>query len=414
MAKMAYLVKEDGYYKMVYGKQKDQVICKSKVRSTTIHNFHHKSKKAKKLGYKKFEDHTGERIGQDIDAELEQITQPQINMAGFEISSNSEEKKKGKKNESEKVARLVKTPDHYMMEYKGQCVCKNVNKNFLIQYFKTKSSRAKKLGLTDFKDYTGEEEVKHEFTYEISLEEKLSKEFTVQDRFLFLEQSTNMILNRVRPSLFITGTSGIGKTHNVLTAIKEFYDKQFVSYKYKIVYMKGVCTPKALYEILYDNHDKNIVFDDCDKVFDDDKAVKILMASTDSYAVRTVHYASTHLGEDEFGEKRDPSFDFTGNIIFITNKKMKDVDSALLSRALTIDITLNNKQILELMGDVLYKIGGEENFSTTERQESFKFIKDNLDIIRTLSLRSLIDVMSIRQHVADWKKLAKYTLMTSS
>ena len=83
-------------------------------------------------------------------------------------------------------------------------------------------------------------------------------------RFEFLNQLAKMVIWKVTPSLIITGEGGLGKSHSVMEAIS-----QCDLFKNEWVVIKGYSTPRGLYNTLYDNRDKIVVFDDCDSILED-------------------------------------------------------------------------------------------------------------------------------------------------
>ena len=152
----------------------------------------------------------------------------------------------------------------------------------------------------------------------------MTENFTINERFEFLDDLTSMVITGVTPSLVVTGPGGNGKTNSVKRTIEsnELEDKDFV-------FFKGYSTARGLYNTLFDNNGKLIIFDDCDSVLDDKVSKNILKSALDSYEDRTISWLSKMTKADEYPSQ----FNFTGRIIFISNKSKDSIDGALKSRS---------------------------------------------------------------------------------
>ena len=84
--------------------------------------------------------------------------------------------------------------------------------------------------------------------------------FDINQRFGFLNDLASMVVCGVTPSLIVTGEGGLGKTHSVTKTI-ENNDLETAEY----VFFKGYSTARGLYNTLFDNNGKLIIFDDCDE-----------------------------------------------------------------------------------------------------------------------------------------------------
>ena len=99
----------------------------------------------------------------------------------------------------------------------------------------------------------------------------MTETFTINERFEFLDDLTSMVVTGVTPSLVVTGPGGNGKTNSVKRTIEsnQLEDKDFI-------FFKGYSTARGLYNTLYDNNGKLIIFDDCDSVLEDKVSKNIL------------------------------------------------------------------------------------------------------------------------------------------
>lgn len=180
----------------------------------------------------------------------------------------------------------------------------------------------------------------------------------VFDQMDILVKSVGMGAN---PALLITGQGGIGKSFGVGRVLKEVLG--LVKGK-DFVIMKGSNSTFAMYRFLYNNYNKLIIFDDCDSVFSDKDSMNVLKAVLDSGAERIVAWDTAGTVPIRSGASHDeietelaaysakhnnkiaiPSqFEFEGGIIFISNMTRKQIearDAALLTRCMSIDVTLS-------------------------------------------------------------------------
>lgn len=223
--------------------------------------------------------------------------------------------------------------------------------------------------------------------------------FTINQKFDILTNLTTMVVNDFTPSLVITGQGGLGKTHSVTKTIEEneLSDDQFV-------FFKGYSTARGLYNALYDNNGKLIVFDDCDSILEDKVAINILKSALDSYDKRTLTWMAKMSKNDEYPQQ----FDFTGRIIFISNKSKNSIDQAILSRSLTVDLTMSSDEKIERMSFVLDRILPE--YELEVKQEALEFLSEN-KTNDNINFRTLIMISKIRKAFSDnWKEMATYML----
>jgi hypothetical protein len=208
-----------------------------------------------------------------------------------------------------------------------------------------------------------------------------------------------MVVNDFTPSLVITGQGGLGKTHSVTKTIE---NNELTEYQF--IFFKGYSTARGLYNALYDNNGKLIVFDDCDSILEDKVAINILKSALDSYDKRTLTWMAKMSKNDEYPQQ----FDFTGRIIFISNKSKNSIDQAILSRSLTVDLTMSSDEKIERMSFVLDRILPE--YEIEVKQEALEFLSEN-KTNDNINFRTLIMISKIRKAFSDnWKEMATYML----
>jgi hypothetical protein len=226
----------------------------------------------------------------------------------------------------------------------------------------------------------------------------MTETFTINERFEFLDDLTSMVVTGVTPSLVVTGPGGNGKTNSVKRTIEsnQLEDKDFV-------FFKGYSTARGLYNTLYDNNGKLIIFDDCDSVLEDKVSKNILKSALDSYEERTISW-SKMTKADEYPTQ----FNFTGRIIFISNKSKDSIDGALKSRSLMVDLTMTPEEKIERLTYILPNILPEYDMETKELALNFlDNVKNDVDI----NIRTFIMVTKMCKSFPDtWRKLASYSV----
>ena len=224
-------------------------------------------------------------------------------------------------------------------------------------------------------------------------------EFTINQKFNFLDSLTTMVVNNTTPSIIVVGQGGLGKTHSVTKTIQDnsLEEKDYM-------FIKGYSTARGLYNTLYDNNGKLIIFDDCDSVLDDRVAINILKSALDSYETRTISWSARMNKNDVYPQ----SFNFTGRIIFISNKDKAKIDGAILSRSLTVDLSMTPDEKIQRMEYILPNI--LPDYKLDVKKDALKFLSKNKQS-DNLNLRTLIMISKIRHSYEDsWENLATYMI----
>jgi len=223
--------------------------------------------------------------------------------------------------------------------------------------------------------------------------------YTINQRFEFLDQLANMVINGDTPSLIVTGEGGLGKTHAITQAI---LNSDLISGDY--VFIKGYSTARGLYNALYDNNSRLIIYDDCDSILEDKVALNILKSALDSYERRTITWAARMNRNDEYPQQ----FDFTGRIIFISNKSKESMNEALLTRSLTVDLTMTPDDKITRMGSILTSIMPE--YDIQAKLDALNFLNEVKNEV-SLNIRMLIMVTKMRaSYPSNWRDMAKYMI----
>lgn len=244
----------------------------------------------------------------------------------------------------------------------------------------------------------------------------VNDEFSINERFSFVEKLVNMVASRVQSSAVITGSGGLGKTYTVvktleqagysdISSLADFEVGAVVNTQKCFTTVKGYSTAKGLYRTLFENNNSVIVFDDCDSVLKDPVALNLLKGALDSYSRRIISW-NADMRDDDLPR----SFEFTGRIIFISNLDQSKIDQAIRSRSMMIDLSMTDDQKIDRME---YIASSEEflpEYDIEVKRDALNLIRELKQQAREISLRTLISVAKIRASNEDWKNLAKYVL----
>lgn len=223
---------------------------------------------------------------------------------------------------------------------------------------------------------------------------------SINQRFYILTNLTQMVVKDVTPSLIVTGEGGLGKTHTVKKTISDLgiNENQYI-------FFKGYSTARGLYNTLYDNNGKLIIFDDCDSVLEDKTSLNILKSALDSYDSREISWMAKMNKNDEYPNQ----FEFTGRIIFISNKNKSKIDGAILSRSLVVDLTMTPDEKIERMTSILPYI--LPDYSDTIKKDALSFMKENKETNNSINMRTLIMVAKMRKTFPEnWDQLANFMI----
>ena len=259
-------------------------------------------------------------------------------------------------------------------------------------------------------------------------------------------------------SLLIYGGPGTGKTYTIMQTV----EKEGLVKGKDYVKLSGKASPIAIYETLFMFRDGGLViFDDLDSMWGDKEATNILKAALDTSAVREISWASANtinvskmsdakreqlfkqidrelhgpsdeeiddmMGDDEDeddgdtpkkkkkvakpGKVKYPStFDFKGRVIFISNLKKEEFDTAILSRSAKIGMDMTPEQILMRMRDILPSLGGTD-VSIEDKEELIKVLiklndEGELDQVTMREFTKGLDIL--RSGAPNWRELVVY------
>ena len=241
--------------------------------------------------------------------------------------------------------------------------------------------------------------------------------FTINERFGFVSDMVAMLASGAQASVVVTGPGGLGKSFTVTKALvdcgmqdvsllEDFAVGTILKTAKTFRVIKGYSTPKGLYRTLYENKDGVIVFDDCDSVLKDPTSLNLLKGALDSYSRRIISWRADIKDED-----LPTSFEFKGRVIFISNLASSNIDQAIITRSMAVDLSMTNKQKIERMQHLLASGEFMPEFDKTIKADAMGLIERLQDAVKELSLRTLIQVTKIRQSAGkNWANLAEYTI----
>ncbi len=244
--------------------------------------------------------------------------------------------------------------------------------------------------------------------YEQAIWDKLNKTFSV------LELLTSSAVAGACRSLIIYGPPGLGKSYTVEKCLEDTGASHSI--------LKGGCTKIGLLRTLYAYRSKGdvIVFDDCDSVLLDQDCISLLKAACDTTENRRISYVSNLVVYPE-GDELNPipsTFEFDGTVIFITNtdfenanKKLQPHCDALVSRSHYIDLQMTSKWDYFVRIKQVVAMGGLKAIGLGEDEivDVVKYIRENIDSLRELSVRMAIKIGQLRKEMANWRDVADVT-----
>ena len=130
--------------------------------------------------------------------------------------------------------------------------------------------------------------------------------------------------------------------------------------EYDYLKITGNISPSDLYNLIYPNRDKIIVFDGCDFMWNNEDCANMIKGACLN---RTVHYSNPKKLPD--GTSPPIDFKFSGQIIFFSKLPEEQLDAHLIDRCNVLDLTMSMDETLELLDSIKYTF----NFQDTDKSE---------------------------------------------
>lgn len=271
-------------------------------------------------------------------------------------------------------------------------------------------------------------------------------ETQVEDYFVMVEDYIRKVVAGAHRFGIVSGAGGLGKSFSV----KKVMDQYGLEHGMDYISLSGGVSAPALFRKLFQYHDKLIVLDDADGIFNDAESMNLLKAMTDtdpkrvSWAKATSDLYSVldgipveQLTMDEmqmyFDEtgKVPTSFMFTGKTLILTNKDVRKLDKegAVLTRSAgggPLNLKMSDSAIWARIRSVAkspefmpkIQILGKEITLTAEDKlgvvDELKEMYSDSKLMQNkqLSLRALVDAINSKYTPGlqtDWKTLQAFT-----
>lgn len=237
----------------------------------------------------------------------------------------------------------------------------------------------------------------------------------IQETFKTLTLITESVAKRHIKALILAGSPGLGKSHTVLSTMQQSKVNHYV--------ISGSIKATGLYKALHDNRSSIVIVDDADQIFSDETSLNLLKAACDTKENRIISWLSETKMVDTNEIPIERSFNFTGSLVVITNydieamanKKTKLAPhlKALLSRShyFNLNITCHIEYLVRIITCINNGLLNSYNLSYTQKQFLVKFLEQNANDFRELSLRTAIKVAEFMTYDPNnWELLAKITL----
>lgn len=273
---------------------------------------------------------------------------------------------------------------------------------------KDMKARVAKAGLSEeLAVFLGEKETN---TFEDGLQEveqKFTEEVYANPETVFddIEDLLSIVAKGKWRTLVVCGSGGLGKTFHITEGPRSL-PTMLGPEGVKWTYHSGTkAAPFSLYQTLFQERDKIIVFDEADSLLKNPEIVMMLKPILDTSGSNLAEYMSgtrnmvgkslpeiekySQEVQDEIGKgaiigfkEKDgvvvlPSkFQFTGGMIFISNMRANKIEGAIMSRSIFIDVYLAQQDVVKRIRSIAKAKAKSDGLSETEADE----IVDTLSI----------------------------------
>ena len=136
---------------------------------------------------------------------------------------------------------------------------------------------------------------------------------------------------------------------------------------------------------------------------DSETTCNILKAVLDTYDTRTVTWLSPFLANQGI----PATFTFTGQVIFISNKRMQDIPQPIKSRSLMVDLDMTNAELVDRVRAIAPKL--LPNLSAEQATRMIDFIDGYRDQVKELTVRSFQNAAPFKRR-DNWQNLVLFSL----
>jgi hypothetical protein len=245
--------------------------------------------------------------------------------------------------------------------------------------------------------------------------------FTVDERFEMLEDFTDMVINGERKALLVTGDGGLGKSYTVMSRLKraglinsmehsEAADEAGCAIAemgdYQLI--KGKSTARIVFDTLYHNREKMVIYDDCDSALVGNDTQSIMKAALDTTDKRILTWGARAAINGE-GSDIPSTFEFRGSVIFISNMRLSNVDQAVRTRCTTMDLSLTTDEKIARMESILTHVA--PHIALEHRRAALDFLSAHRHDANNLNIRMIEEIASYRKSYPNtWERKALYSI----
>lgn len=219
----------------------------------------------------------------------------------------------------------------------------------------------------------------------------------LEEMYKVIKNFTKMVIRGHKKGFLLFGEAGIGKTYNIIKAIKE-EDK-------KLNLFSGHITSLELYHYLYEHRKENIILDDVN-ILENEQNLNLLKACLGETGIVQYNTTSTKL-------KVPNKFKFEGSLIILLNGVPENSPSlnAVESRVLFYEMKMNYHEKIEVLKEL--SKNPYKKLKEKERQEIMSWIISNTnEATDNFSLRTLNTCYEFYLYDKEnWKDLA-LTILT--
>lgn len=257
---------------------------------------------------------------------------------------------------------------------------------------------------------------------------------------------TKFVANGGSKSLIICGMGGIGKTYEVTSTLRKMFGEPGKNYTY---HSGAKISPRSFFASVFRERDVLQVWDEADSVLSQDDTIMMLKPALDTSGKPAMEYVTNTLpmtGKNEAeirdycaqcdeadtlvftnnpnklkeGEMSFPSkFYFDGQMIFISNMRATEIEDAIKSRSIFLDVYLCATDVLNRMKTIMKaKFPDETDESMTEFFNAMGASAPNEGPVtymtpelarqkKPLTIRSLVLGMALKKAgVEDWERIS--------
>ena len=291
--------------------------------------------------------------------------------------------------------------------FKEWCDSKQIHKPTYVSFY------------NHLKDIKNEIAVKKHSSKNKTNDKKRSPKITLEEKETTIKVNLDLVTNGFSNGMIVSGPTGIGKTTDIVTRLKEF--------NFEYDYFSGaIANPLQFYKHLYHHRNNNlIVVDDTSGLIGkNDDCGNIISAALDDNdskknVVSYLHNDFKYPDEIEAMEDDNPAkkkaipnrFEVTSGMIFLTNTEMSKISNAIASRCFPLDYWLTSDEIIWKIEKNLDGIYPDANMKM--KKEVLKFFKDNKDVWNRFDIRSFKKACLYRfadcqlEQTGQWKRMTE-------